>query len=202
MDGSQLCRSKFLFLLNTNRVLQNEGEICSAPAQHRKETAPWLKSFAFELEFCSLERLRYNFFLFFFIIILGGNLNVTARKPGCIHHLTLFLLGWLVREFPGCRKGLCFGKNYLFQVDWNTICHIWQSEWNKVQEVFVAAWKEILSNLTFMLLEVSVVTKGHVLTFPTDSSPGCSATSSSMVIYDFVRNSFPFPELPPALGHH
>lgn len=104
-------------------------------------------------------------FLPIFLTVLGGNLNVTARKPGCIHHLTLFLLGWLVREFPVCRKVLCFGKNTLFQVDWNTICCIWQSEWNKVQEVFIAAWKEILSDLTFMMLEVTEFTKGHVLTF-------------------------------------
>lgn len=137
-------------------------------------------------------KVRFLPFFLFFIIILGGNLNVTARKPGCIHHLTLFLLAWLVREFPVCRKGLCFGKNYLFQVDWSTICCIWQSEWNKVQEVFVAAREEILSNLTFMMFKVSVLTKGHVLTFPADSSSGCSAPSSSMGIYDFMRNSLPF----------
>lgn len=146
----------------------------------------------FELEFFSLERLSYNLFLFFSFIVLAANLNVTARRPGCIHHLTLFLLGWLVREFAVCRKVLCFGKHNLFQVDWNAICRIWQSEWNKVQEVFIAAWKEISSDLTFTMLEVLLFTKGHVLTFLTDSSSGCSATTSSMVIYDFVSDSYPF----------
>lgn len=84
-------------------------------------------------EFWGLERLRYFALaalslsrqepLSTFSIVLGGNLNVTARKPGCIHHLTLFLLGWLVTEFPVCRKVPCFGKNALFQVDWNFTCH-------------------------------------------------------------------------------
>jgi len=52
-----------------------------------------------------------------FSIVFSGNLNVTVRKAGFIHHLTLFLLGWLVREFPVCRKVPGFGKNTLFQVE-------------------------------------------------------------------------------------